>query len=152
MLQQTVHAQRGHISSFENFNQTYSPMPSVTRTIAQGIPARVRSPAKTSRKSTAKKTGKNSGQKSHKRNASEDSDDETDKASDSDDSEPRPKKRKAAKRQRTEDQQSEVVNSPELPSERVEEVDGEPELTSGNEVSTNPSLDLDIAWTHRSSG
>ena len=115
-------------------------MPTVTRTVAKGIPPRVRSPSKSKKKSALKRPTKPA-KKHHKRNASASGDDESEKTSESDGSEPKPKKKKRAKRQRLEESDSEVeiVDDGAEPEPLVEEVrEDDPARLSSDEVSKTP--------------
>jgi len=112
-------------------------MPTLTRTIAKGIPSRVRSP-KTKKKSAPKHSSTKSALKKDKRKVDQSDNDSSDETSpESGDS--NPKKRRAAKRQRTEEPTSdtEMVDDGEL-RPMVEEVKKNPDLN--DEVSTKHCL------------
>ena len=100
-------------------------MPTVTRTVAKGIPPRLRSSATKGRSN--KKVGKEKGLGvSKKRKATTDSEDESSDSGDSSDS-PGPKTKKRTKRQRkvniSSDEEIELVDNAGKPPPVIEEVD-----------------------------
>ncbi|KAF8190134.1 hypothetical protein BJ912DRAFT_1022250 [Pholiota molesta] len=126
-------------------------MPTITRTIARGIPPRTHEP-KTKGKAKARGNGRpantvKSSQR-RKRHASEGSESEGSEGSDSSESEPKAKKKKPTKRQRIEEIESEVEVVEIEDEEQVEDVDvrGSPDtredgLTAhhrGAELETKP--------------
>jgi hypothetical protein len=121
-------------------------MPTITRTVALGIPPRLRSPAK-QKKRRAKKVHHEKVVKSRKRKVT-DSDDESSENSESDS--PKEKSRKK-KRQRTislsSDEEMEVVDNASKPLPAVEEVDDmDVEPTACDSVSNNPRRLMNMAY------
>ena len=120
-------------------------MPTVTWTLAKGIPPRVRSP-ETKKKSTKPAPPKN------KRKASKsDNDSSNETSSESGDSDPKPKpKRKAVKRQCKEpESDTETVDGAE-PEPMVEEVEQNPD--SDDEVHTKHHIEMSDSHINRGMG
>ena len=122
-------------------------MPTVTRTVAKGIPPRLRSP-KQKQKGSAKKVHNEKVAKNLKRKVATDSDEESSESGESSDL-PRERRKKKNKRQRTtplssdSDEEVEVVNNASKPLPVVEEVDDMPEVEpvqsdDSDPVSKNP--------------
>ncbi len=123
-------------------------MPTVTRTVALGIPARLRSPAK-QKKRRAKKVHNEKVVKSCKRKVT-DIDDESSDEENSESDSPKEKSRKK-KRQRTipllSDEEMEVVDNAAKPLPVVEEVDDmDVEPTACDSVSNNPRRLMNMTY------
>jgi hypothetical protein len=90
-------------------------MPTVTRTVAKGIPPRQRTPANSKHKAKASKTRKN------KRQLDSSDDESVSEASDSEESAAKAKKKRPTKRRRKESSEEveEVENSSQRPVEEV---------------------------------
>jgi hypothetical protein len=112
----------------------FSIMPLSTRTIAKGIPPRVRSPPRKASQKKKAASGKKRGRKSRKRHASDSDDDE-------DDSDVSQHKAKVTKRRRKDVEESdstlEEIDDGEPPQAAVEDVDATP---------NEPSSDAEVSW------
>jgi len=108
-------------------------MPTVTRTVAKGIPPRKRSPAKPKHKAKASKSRKNL-----KRQVDSNNDKSPSETSNSEDSEPKAKKKRLTKRQRKESSEEvvEVDNPTKWPVEEVEDIGT---TSDDNSISVTPT-------------
>jgi hypothetical protein len=113
-------------------------MPTITRTVAKGIPPRTRSPARRNKRNKAGKK-KAIPKKNHKRHAATESDDENE-TTDPENLAPEAKsQRRSNKRRREGSVEVEVVGD-EADESQVEEIEDtvtQPALSDGNEVSMN---------------